>query len=122
MSQVLVVGAGLQRARLIDQGLEGESFRVIRKRWITFLRARRSSAPALVIYDLAGEDTPQTEILLRLRATMPKTSVLYLAGTDGTRLEALGNALQQPNVDFILDADNPRELRLRANRLLARGR
>ncbi len=121
MNQVLVVGAGLRRSRLIDQGLEGTSAQVIRKRWLTFLRARQRSAPALVIYDLAGIDAPQTDVLLRLPATMPKTGVLYLAGADAAGLESLSNALQQPNVDFILDTDDPRELRLRANRLLARG-
>jgi hypothetical protein len=122
MSQVLVVGAGLRRSRLIDQGLEGASVRVIRKRWSTFLHSRRSSTPMLVIYDLTGEDAPKTDVLLRLPSTMPETGVLYLAGTDAAGLEGLSNALQQPNVDFILDTDDPRELRLRANRLLARGR
>ena len=53
---------------------------------------------------------------------MPETGVLYFAGTDATGLEWLSNALKQPNVDFILGTDDPRELRLRANRLLARGR
>ncbi len=122
MSQVLVVGAGARRSRVIDQGLQGAAVRVIRKRWATFLHARRRSAPALVIYDLAGADTPQTDVLLRLPAEMPGTSVLYLAGTDAASMEGLSNALQQTNVDFIVDTDDPSELRLRANRLLARGR
>ncbi len=120
MSQVLVVGAGPRRSHLIDQGFEGTAVRVIRKEWAVFLQARRSSAPALVIYDLAGVNTPQTDVLLQLPARMPETGVLYLAGTDVTGLESLSSALQQPNVDFVLDTDNPRELRLRANRLLAR--
>ena len=72
MSQVLVVGAGLRRSRLIDKGLEGASVRVIRKRWLTFLHARRHSTPVLVIYDLTGEDTPQTDVLLQLPAAMPE--------------------------------------------------
>ena len=94
---------------------------MIRKEWATFLHARRNSTPALVIYDLAGVNTPQTDVLLRLPDRMPETGVLYLAGTDVTGLEGLSKALQQPNVDFVLDTDDPRELRLRANRLLARG-
>lgn len=122
MSQVLVVGAGPRRSRLIDQGLEEASVRVIRKKWTTFLHAQRSSDHTLVIYDLAGVNTPQTEVLLRLPASMPETGVLYLAGTDVTGLEGLSSALQQPNVDFILDVDDPRELRLRVDRLLARGK
>lgn len=121
MSQALIVGAGLQRSRQIDQGLEGVFVNVIRKRWLTFLHTRQSKDPSLVIYDLTGVDTPQTDVLLELPARMPKSSVIYIAGADSSGLEGLSNALQQPNVDFILDTDDPHELRLRANRLLARG-
>ncbi len=120
MSQVLVVGAGTRRFRLIDKGLEGSSVHVVRKEWTVFLHARRRSSPALVIYDLAGVNTPQTDVLLRLSSEMPKAGVLYFAGADVSSLEGLNRALQQPNVDFVLDTDDPGELRLRANRLLAR--
>jgi len=122
MSQVLVVGAGPGRSRLIDQGLKDASVRVVRKQWKTFLHARRRSAPALVIYDLSGTNTPQADVLTQLPATMPETGVLYLANSDMSGLEGLSNALQQPNVDFVLNTNDPRELRLRASRLLARGR
>ncbi len=59
---------------------------------------------------------------MQLPATMPETGVLYLVGSDVTGLEGLSNALQQSNVDFVLDTNDSRELRLRASRLLARGR
>ena len=122
MSNVLVVGADPRRARLIDKGLEGASLHVTRRRWATFLHTRRPTTQALVIYDLAGVDAPQTDILARLPAEMPDTGVLYLAGTDRKELEALSQTLQQTNVDFIVEAEDAGELRLRANRLLARGK
>ncbi len=121
MSKVLIVGAGQRRSHLIDQGLEGAAVHIVRKQWLTFLHARRSTSLALVIYDLSGVDAPKTDVLLHLPETMPGTGVLYLAGTNTSDIESLHNALQRPNVDFILDTDNPRELRLRANRLLAQG-
>jgi hypothetical protein len=121
MGTVLVVGAGPQRARLIDKGLDGMLVHVVHKRWATFLHARRSSAPALVIYDLAGTGAPQADILATLPGGMPDTGVLYLGGPGRSDLEELTQALRHPNVDFILQPDDTRELRLRADRLLARG-
>lgn len=120
MSKALVVGAGRSRSRLIDQGLEGTTLHVVRSRWLTYLHSRSRANPSLVIYDLSGENAPKADVLLRLPDSMPETGVLYLAGSDGGELEELSAALQRPNVDFILDTNDPRELRLRATRLIAR--
>jgi DNA-binding response OmpR family regulator len=122
MSQVLVVGADTHRARLIDQSLADASVNVLRRGWVAFLRERRTDVPELVIYDLAGPDVPDTEALTQLPATMPETSVLYLGGANAERLERLAAVLERPNVDFVLEPNDPRELRLRAHRLLARRR
>lgn len=120
MGNVLVVGAGPQRARLIDRSLTGTSFHVRRCRWVTFLHEQRDMTPELVIYDLAGPDAPRVEVLAQLPSEMPGTSVLYLCGPEEDCLEHLAATLEQPNVDFVLSPEDPRELRLRAHRLLAR--
>jgi hypothetical protein len=120
MNSVLVVGADAQRAHLIDKGLEDAAVRVVREPWETFLHTQRAIKSSLVIYDLAGEDTPQADILVHLPAKTPDIWVLYLGGSDKRDLESLSQALLQPNVDFILEAEDTREFRLRAKRLLAR--
>jgi DNA-binding response OmpR family regulator len=122
MDQILLVGADVRRARLINQSLSDASLRVQSRRWATFLRERRADAPELVIYDLGGVDVPGTEALAQLSAAMPEVSVLYLAGRDADRLERLAFTLERPNVDFVLESDDLRELRLRVRRLLARHR
>jgi DNA-binding NarL/FixJ family response regulator len=121
MSQVVIVGAGRNRARQITASLGDKQAKVVVKRWTSYLKApQRRAKPDLIIYDLTGANAPSPEQLPELKARSRSSSVMYLTDENQSYLETLKPALAMPDTDFVFTSATPNELRLRTHLLLGR--